>query len=128
MPKVSLDPTTRTFVPLVPFACGWKPDGLNSAWLHLRGELDLATLPAFMKALGDARASAGVVSIDLRELDFIDCSALKAIVDANALAQSAGDRLSLVRGSGQVDRVLGLTGLLELVEVTTPGHLRRSAS
>lgn len=122
MPQVSLSSAANTLTLPLPFACSWKRDGFSSAWLHLRGELDLSTLPLFMRALGGAQANASIVSVDLQELAFIDCSALKVIVDANALAQSVGNRLTLVRGSGQVDRILRQTGLLEQVEVVASGR------
>ena len=57
---------------------------------------------------------ASTVSIDLQDLEFIDCAGLGAIVDAGE--RRDGSRLILVRGSGQVDRVLRLTGLRERLE------------
>ncbi|HEY5053105.1 MAG TPA: STAS domain-containing protein [Solirubrobacterales bacterium] len=114
---MSLSTAASAFALPSPFACSWKRDGLDSAWLHLRGEVDLSTSHLFAQALDDAQVNAGTVSIDLQELTFIDCSALQVIAGANARARSAGRRLTLVRGFGQVDRVLKLTGLLEEVEV-----------
>jgi anti-anti-sigma factor len=116
-PLPSASATPNGFVPPSPFACGWKSDGFESAWIHLGGELDLATLPLFRQTLREAQQSAGAVSIDLQSLEFIDCAALGVILDAHALARREGKGLTLLRGSGQVDRVLGLTGLLEQVEV-----------
>lgn len=109
-----------SYVPPSPFLCTWTADEFGSSRIHLRGELDLSTLPVFQERLRDAQRYAGSVSIDLRELEFIDCAALDAILDADAVARRAGGSLSLVRGSGQVDRVLELTGLLERVEVVEP--------
>lgn len=111
----------------LPFACSWKADGFRSAWIHLEGELDLAVVAEFQAVLQEAQRSASTVSIDLQELGFIDCAALKAIVDAHAAARQEGHRLILVRGSGQVDRMLQLTGLLNLVEVVDLQSVHRPA-
>lgn len=99
------------------FGCDWKPDGFGSASVHLEGELDLSTLPTFRRALGEARQDTNIVSVDLRDLAFIDCAALGLLVEADAVARRSGSRLILVRGSGQVDRLLELTGVLERLEV-----------
>lgn len=107
---------TGSFASPSPFACSWKSDGLGSAWVHLEGELDLSTLRLFRETLREAQLNAHSVSIDLQDLEFIDCAGLGTIVDADARARRQGDRLILVRGSGQVDRVLRLTGLLERLE------------
>jgi anti-anti-sigma factor len=103
-----------------PFECGWKLDALGAAWVRVGGELDLSTVPAFRETLREAQHGRGTVSIDLHDLEFIDCAALGVIVDADALARRQGHSLILVRSTGQVDRVLALTGLLEEVEVVDP--------
>lgn len=100
-----------------PFVCACKADGSGSICLHVEGELDRANVPAFKRALQGAQSEAGTVSLDLQELTFIDCSALKEVLDADALARQRGRTLLLVRGAGQVDRVMALTGFLELMEV-----------
>lgn len=119
MPQASpsASSTASSFTPPSPFVCGWKSDGFESAWVHLGGELDLSTLPLFRETLREAQLNASIVSIDLQGLEFIDCAAVGAIVDANAFACRRGDKLILVPGSGQVDRILALTGLLEEIEV-----------
>lgn len=99
------------------FACRWRPDGSGSARVHLSGELDLSTSPLFGETLRDALLNTRTVSIDLQELAFIDCSGLAVLLGAHSNAQGSGRRLVLVRGSGQVDRILKLTGLLEQLEV-----------
>ena len=101
-----------SYVPPSPFVCGWEPDGSESALIHLRGELDLSTLRSFEETLRNAQLHASTVSIDLRELEFIDCAALGVVFTASAAARQSGGSLVLVRGSGQVNRVLKLTDLL----------------
>ena len=99
------------------FVCDCKADGFGSVRIHVEGELDLANAPEFRRALRAAQSEAKIVSLDLQELSFIDCSALNEILEADALARRTGSKLILVRGSGQVDRVLALTGVLEWMEV-----------
>lgn len=101
----------------VPFVCRWQPDGLGSAWVHLEGELDLSNLDLLRRELQVAQLNATVVSIDLQELAFIDCSAVSFLFEASAAIQAVGDRLILIRGSGQVDRILTLTGASAWIEV-----------
>lgn len=102
---------------LPPFVCDRKADGFRSVRIHVEGELDLANAPEFRRALQGAQSKAKIVSLDLQELAFIDCSALNEILEADALARRTGSKLILGRGSGQVDRVLALTGVLERMEV-----------
>lgn len=129
MPQASLSSSTAASTDALPlpFVCSWKQDGLGSACVHLSGELDLSTLPVFRQTLQDAQLNASTVSIDLQELAFVDCSALGAIFSANSVAQGSGSKLTLVRGSGQVDRVLELTGLLGRLEVVDLSGERNAA-
>jgi anti-anti-sigma factor len=79
--------------------------------IMLSGELDLATASELALAIGVAEAtSATVIVLDLRELEFIDSSGIHAVVDAR---RRVGERLILVRGTGCVQRVFELCGLVE---------------
>jgi len=49
--------------------------------------------------------------IDLRRLDFLDSSGLRAIVAAEGHALGRGYSLQIVRGSEQLDEVFRVTGL-----------------
>jgi anti-anti-sigma factor len=82
----------------------------TSAVLALSGELDVASSPMLEAELIRA-ADREFVIVDLRELDFIDSTGLGTLVRAHQQAQEAGRRFALVRGPGQVQRLLGLTGL-----------------
>jgi anti-anti-sigma factor len=99
-----------------PFACTRNPDGWSSVCLHLEGELDFATSPLVERALKDAQDDASVVSIDLRELSFIDGAGLAAIVHAASRGAAIEGRLILVGATGQVERLLDLTGPLRKVD------------
>jgi anti-anti-sigma factor len=90
---------------------------VNAAWIYLAGELDLPAVLALKETLWGAQSASFMVLVDLRDLEFIDCAALGALVEAEARARSTRKSLVLLRGSGQVDRMLKLTGLLEELEV-----------
>jgi anti-sigma B factor antagonist len=58
-----------------------------------------------------------LVVVDLRELEFIDSTGLGVLVRAYVRSGEDGYRFGLVRGSGQVQRLLGLTGLADQLPI-----------
>jgi anti-anti-sigma factor len=85
-----------------------------AAVIVVRGELDLATSPELEQQLEQVWGSdTQVLIIDLRELEFMDSTGLSIIVKAHQRLSEAGRKLSLVRGSQQVQRLLDLTGVSE---------------
>lgn len=76
------------------------------------GELDVASAQVLERELAKLEAVTAVV-VDLRGLTFIDSTGLGVLVRAHQLAQQQGRRFGLVRGNGQVNRLLSLTGLDE---------------
>jgi anti-anti-sigma factor len=99
---------TNTMPPA--FRCWWANGGRDAAWVHLAGELDVATTPRLERALREPRLQARVIVLDLRELAFIDSSGVHAIVDASIRARQLGHRMLVLRGPPGVDRVFTLTG------------------
>lgn len=90
-----------------------RTDG-SAAVIVVRGELDLATSPELEQQLEQLWGSdTQVLVIDLRELEFMDSTGLSIIVKAHQRLSEAGRKLSLVRGSQQVQRLLDLTGVSE---------------
>lgn len=69
---------------------------MDAAWIRLSGELDLATTPELSDALEEAQRVAHLVVLDLRDLDFIDVSAVRVIVGATVAARRGGRGLLLV--------------------------------
>jgi anti-anti-sigma factor len=86
-------------------------DGPDSITLHLSGECDLAGGDELRAALDAATDSARTITIDLSELAFIDCSALACLTKVAARLADDGGKLILAGGSGQVSRLLELTGI-----------------
>lgn len=84
----------------------------DSAVLALYGELDLASCPA-LEAEFERASAQKLVVVDLSALEFIDSSGLGLLVEAHDRAREDGRRFALVQGLGQVQRLLGLTGLAD---------------
>jgi anti-sigma B factor antagonist len=76
------------------------------------GELDVASSQVLERELAKLD-EAPLVVVDLRGLTFIDSTGLGVLVRAHQVAQEQGRRFGLVRGNGQVSRLLSLTGLDE---------------
>jgi anti-sigma B factor antagonist len=98
-----------------PFACSCTNGGVDAARVYVGGELDIATTPQLERTL--AASQARLVVLDLRELAFIDCCGIHAIIGAGIRARQAGRRLVLVRVPANVERVLALTGSSGQVEI-----------
>jgi anti-sigma B factor antagonist len=99
------------------FVCSWTIGGLDAAWLHLAGELDIATTPELQRTLHEPELQARLVALDLRELAFMDSSGVHAIVNASIRARQVGRRLVVLRGPPSVDRMFTLTGSSGDVEI-----------
>jgi anti-anti-sigma factor len=91
------------------FAHTIEPDR-DRVIVRLRGELDLLAAPdvenagAELVAVGFRR-----VTVDLREVTFMDSSGLRALMRLARSLEASGGELSLIRGSKAVDRLFELT-------------------
>jgi anti-anti-sigma factor len=80
--------------------------------LSLSGELVLGSVGDFQAALEEIGTEPlDLLVIDLRRLEFLDSSGLRAIVASEGHALGHGYSLQIVRGSEQVDEVFRVTGL-----------------
>jgi anti-sigma B factor antagonist len=90
----------------------------QSVVLRLEGELDLASAPLFERELeSDQVRGARRIVIDLRGLEFLDSTGLRAIFAAHAYARERGQDFAVTRGSEQVQRLLSITRLGEHLPV-----------
>jgi anti-anti-sigma factor len=117
----------------IPFACTATHGGLDAAWLYVAGELDITTAPELERTLRESQRLAHLTVLDLRELVFLDCAGMHAIVNASLDARKAGRRLVMVRGRRDIYRMFTLTGSIahvdigDLEPVQPPAHaLQRS--
>jgi anti-sigma B factor antagonist len=82
--------------------------------LQLSGELDIATVPLFEASLERSCAPETIaLTLDLREMTFIDSTGLAAVVLASKVAERNGYEFALVRGPAAVQRLFELTGLTD---------------
>jgi len=84
-----------------------EPDGVTR--VTLTGELDLSGAERLKTRLDEVRRSKHRVRLDLSEVDFIDCSGIRAILDAMAEARRAGCTFEVDRSvSPIVGRIVSL--------------------
>ncbi len=84
--------------------------------LILAGELDIASAPTLHAAIVQICKSGSVgaeITLDLRELMFIDSTGLAEIILTGQLCDRDGYDFSLIRGPRAVQRLFELTGLID---------------
>jgi anti-sigma B factor antagonist len=87
------------------------------------GELDLSNGPELRDHVAELLAIGFEhLVIDLRGLSFIDASGVSLLFSLAAQARSERWRLSLIRGEGQVQRILALTDPLGRLPFRSPGR------
>ena len=73
-----------------PFACSTSDGGHSAAWVHLAGELDIATTLQLDGTLREHRSQVPLVVLDLRDLTFWTAAAcMRSPTPAFALGASA---------------------------------------
>jgi anti-anti-sigma factor len=105
----------------LPFFCSWTESDSDVAWVHVAGELDLASASELEQALREAQRHARLVVLDLGELVFLESSGIHVILDAAGRVRRGEERLILVRGPAQVDLALTLTGVSKEILVLDLG-------
>lgn len=84
----------------------------------LAGELDIASADELEKQLTAVETdSPGTLVLDLRRVEFIDSTGLRALIAADERARSEGRRLAVVRGPDAVARLLTVTQLDQRLEI-----------
>jgi anti-sigma B factor antagonist len=85
------------------------------ALLRAAGEVDLYTARDFAAALEAAVAASPHVLVDLTEVEFMDSTGLRALLEARGRATGAGGEVTLkVRPGSPIDRLLDLAGVSDL--------------
>jgi anti-anti-sigma factor len=95
--------------------------------IQVTGELDLAVADQLQACLDRVDSRSGVVLIDLAECDFIDSTGIAVILRAHNRMAEEGQRVIVCSPSGQVLRILSMTGLTAngLVSEDAEGALER---
>jgi anti-anti-sigma factor len=87
------------------------------AALRCSGEIDISTIDRFERALAACIAAAGpAVTIDLREVEYLDSAAIEALLDARVQLAFQGRRLS-VRAEPAAARLFRLIGVDAILNV-----------
>jgi anti-anti-sigma factor len=91
--------------------------------LQLSGELDLA-VAARLEAtiLGFCGDGVSGITLDLSQLTFMDSSGLRAVLRAQELCAEHGHEFLVMPGSGQVQRLLELTGTDDVLPLADAAH------
>lgn len=86
--------------------------GGDTSVVHAAGELDFATRDELVETL-TAIEELGTrgITLDLRDLAFIDSAGLHVLIAAHKRALAGGWRFQIVCGPGRVWRALALSGL-----------------
>ena len=90
----------------------------DAAMVRVMGELDLATAPQLREVLTDLAALGGLqVTLDLRELAFIDSSGLSVLVTGLKRLREAGGDLALRSPNPATMKALEITGLTSVFAI-----------
>ena len=95
--------------------------------VEVLGEIDMATADALTEHLDAVTAGrAPQVLVDLRRVDFFDCSGLRVLCRAERRAKEQGGTLRLVSDQPRIRRLLRASGLLSrfppLAELPLPSR------
>jgi anti-anti-sigma factor len=88
--------------------------------LRLSGEIDMASAPALEEALLVALADGRPVTVDMKDVTFIDSSGLKVIV-STAAESTPPAALTVKDPSPAVRRVLEIFGMTQLPQIRVIG-------
>jgi anti-sigma B factor antagonist len=116
---VSERPAQASRAPSARFEVDVRPDR-DVVHVEPTGELDMATAPLVRRHVDELLASGFTdVVIDLRGLEFIDCSGLRLLRELDADARSDGWRLTLVEGDDGIQRIFTLTDTVATLPFTS---------
>jgi anti-sigma B factor antagonist len=85
--------------------------------LTIVGELDIATVDQFSRAVDAALSQSRRVEIDLAALEFVDSSGLRAIVAIHNASKAEGFAYKLRGSTPRIQRLFTLTGLDDLLDL-----------
>jgi anti-sigma B factor antagonist len=96
--------------------------GEDCALLSLRGELDVASAGAFIEELSLVnRSGVAELTVDLSELSYIDPTGLSVLAVEQRRAAASGMLLHIASPSEFVRRMLRITGLINVLDVSPAG-------
>jgi anti-anti-sigma factor len=110
-----------------PFRCDVQAER-QAVRIHPVGELDLATVPVVDTHLCEQQ-TAGFkhLTLDLRDVCFLDSTGLRMILDWDAASRADGFAFSVVAGPPTVQRIFELTGTTERINFVEASTSREAA-
>ena len=99
----------------------------GTARLILRGELDVATQGELREALLAEQRSGTAVVVVLDQLDYLDSAGIGELVEGCDRAERGGRRFSVTPGTGNVQRMLWISGVLGQLRGATEHPAEREA-
>ena len=98
----------------------------QAAVVSISGEFDISAAADVERRIRPIEEQVPILVLDLREVSFLDSSALRLLMMLDANARERGRRVALVRGPEQVHRVFRITRLEHQLEfVDHPTDLSR---
>jgi anti-anti-sigma factor len=82
----------------------------DASIVRARGDIDLSTLAAASAALDTAREGSAALFLDLRDVDFMDTSGLRLVIEEQLRAATSGYRFAVVPGPRKVQRLFEIAG------------------
>lgn len=87
----------------------------------LSGEVDAHTAPQFADHFEPLPGGAGEgLVIDMADVTFMDSSGLRVLIELNRRVSEAGTSLTVRAPSRAVARIIEISGLSDLIEVSSP--------
>jgi len=115
---VVLDPDLQP-----PFALTIARHGSHTV-VSLRGELDIAAEGELAAGLGLVLAPpTRVLTLDLRELSFLDSTGLRALIHLRSRCEHHGCRLLLIPGGPTIQRAFDVSGLTAHFTIADPSEI-----
>ncbi len=91
----------------------------DELWLEADGEIDVASVDTLRAGLDDVlTAGFDQVVLDLNGVTFVDSTGLRAIIEAQRIADAVGIEFSVRPGPPQVRRLFDLTGTSQILRIS----------
>jgi anti-anti-sigma factor len=86
--------------------------------LHVRGEIEVYSLPDFSRHAESYLGGPRELVVDMRDLDYVDSSALGFLVTLHERMERQGQHLRLINMNAHVARVFKITRLDRVLDIS----------
>lgn len=100
----------------------------STAVVRVAGEIDLATAPDLETVVSACLANHQHVDLDLRDVTFMACAGVNALISCRSRAAAAGAALAVVRPSAAVERIVHVARVSWLLDPFVPSEALQGAS